>query len=107
MCIYCNTKNYRKIYENHYAPIGKDNNGRSYDIHHISREILDVQGISIMEALKDFNECLKICDIVVGHNLSFDKRLIFVECFRHNVTQYFTEFKKTIGCYTPLLDISK
>jgi DNA polymerase III epsilon subunit-like protein len=65
----------------------------SYNIHHISREILDVQGINIVEALKDFNKCLKECDVVVGHNLSFDKRLIFVECFRHNVTQYFTEFK--------------
>lgn len=35
MCIYCNTNNYRKIYENHYGPIPKDSNGRSYDIHHI------------------------------------------------------------------------
>lgn len=26
---------YRKIYENHYGPIPKDQNGRSYDIHHI------------------------------------------------------------------------
>jgi DNA polymerase III epsilon subunit-like protein len=68
----------------------------SYNIHHISREILDVQGISIVEALKEFNKHLKICDIVVGHNLSFDKRLIFVECFRNNVTQYFTEFKNNV-----------
>ena len=65
----------------------------SFAIHNISREILDRQGINIVDALKDFNECLKSCNIVVGHNISFDKRLIFVECFRHNVTQYFTEFK--------------
>ena len=65
----------------------------SFAIHNISREILDRQGINIVDALKDFNEYLKSCDIVVGHNISFDKRLIFVECFRHNVTQYFTEFK--------------
>ena len=65
----------------------------SYNIHNISREILNAQGINIVPALKEFNECLKKCDIVVGHNISFDKRLIFVECFRHNVTQYFTEFK--------------
>jgi DNA polymerase III epsilon subunit-like protein len=73
----------------------------SYNIHHISREILDTQGINIVEALKAFNECLKACDIVVGHNLSFDKRLIFVECFRHNVTQYFTEFKHNIMTHKP------
>ena len=68
----------------------------SYNIHNISREILDAQGINIVDALKDFNECLKVCDIVVGHNISFDKRLIFVECFRHNVKQYFTEFKDNV-----------
>ena len=35
MCIYCNTTNYRKIYENHYGPIPKDETGRTYEIHHI------------------------------------------------------------------------
>jgi DNA polymerase III epsilon subunit-like protein len=73
----------------------------SYNIHHICREILDVQGINIVEALTAFNECLKDCDIVVGHNLSFDKRLIFVECFRNNVTQYFTEFEHNIMTHKP------
>jgi hypothetical protein len=28
-------KNYRKIYEQHHGPIPKDENGRTYDIHHI------------------------------------------------------------------------
>ena len=64
----------------------------SFNIHHISREILDECGINIVLALREFNECLKRCDVVVGHNISFDKRLIFVECFRHNIKQYFTQF---------------
>jgi DNA polymerase III epsilon subunit-like protein len=64
----------------------------STNIHNISREILNAQGINIVPALKEFNECLKKCDIVVGHNISFDKRLIFVECLRHNIKQYFTQF---------------
>lgn len=35
MCIYCNTNNYRKIYENHYGPIPIDEqSGRKFDIHH-------------------------------------------------------------------------
>jgi hypothetical protein len=34
MNIYSET-NYRKIYEQHYGPIPKDNEGRSYEIHHI------------------------------------------------------------------------
>lgn len=35
MCIYCGTNKYRKIYENHYGPIPKDEEGRSFEIHHI------------------------------------------------------------------------
>lgn len=35
MCIYCNTNRYRKIYQNHKGPIPSDEDGRSYDIHHI------------------------------------------------------------------------
>ena len=35
MCIYCGTTKYRKIYENHFGPIPKEENGRSYEIHHI------------------------------------------------------------------------
>lgn len=35
MCIYCNTNNYRKIYEQHNGPIPREDDGRTYDIHHI------------------------------------------------------------------------
>jgi hypothetical protein len=35
MCIYCGTNKYRKIYENHYGSIPKDETGRTYEIHHI------------------------------------------------------------------------
>jgi hypothetical protein len=35
MCTYCNTKNYRKIYENHIGSIPKEADGRTYEIHHI------------------------------------------------------------------------
>jgi hypothetical protein len=35
MCIYCGTKKYRKIYENHFGPIPEDDNGRKHEVHHI------------------------------------------------------------------------
>jgi hypothetical protein len=35
MCIYCGTKKYRKIYQNHFGKIPKDHTGRSYEIHHL------------------------------------------------------------------------
>jgi hypothetical protein len=35
MCIYCDTDNYKKIYEHHHGPIPKEEDGRSYEIHHV------------------------------------------------------------------------
>jgi hypothetical protein len=35
MCIYCGTNKYRKIYEQHFGSIPKEDNGRIYEIHHI------------------------------------------------------------------------
>lgn len=65
----------------------------SFDKHHLTHEILNERGINIIQAMKEFNEYLKIADLVVGHNISFDKRMVFVECFRHRINQYFTLFK--------------
>ena len=101
--IYYDLSNNSALIKNEYIKLDRSItiSQESYNIHNISREILDAQGINIVDALKDFNECLKVCDIVVGHNISFDKRLIFVECFRHNVKQYFTEFKDNVMIQKP------
>ena len=64
----------------------------SLEIHGLNHEFLNKNGIHIIPALKEFNEYLDKCDIVVGHNISFDKRLIFVECLRHKIDQKFTKF---------------
>lgn len=34
MCIYCGTTKYRKIYEQHYGLIPREENGRAYEVHH-------------------------------------------------------------------------
>jgi len=63
----------------------------SINIHGITNEAMREKGISIRIALKKFNDILKDCDIVVGHNISFDKRMIMVECIRNKISQYFTK----------------
>lgn len=64
----------------------------SLEIHGLNHEFLNKNGIHIIPVLKEFNEYLDKCDLVVGHNISFDKRLIFVECLRHKIDQNFTKF---------------
>jgi DNA polymerase III epsilon subunit-like protein len=59
-------------------------------LHGITKEISNNIGVDIRPALKEFNECLKGCEYIVGHNLSFDKRIIMVESKRNKITQHFT-----------------
>ena len=59
-------------------------------IHHISHLMCQSQGISINDALNCFNKSLDKADVVVGHNISFDKRMIMVESKRLGKYQRFT-----------------
>tara|TARA_B110000858_G_scaffold115278_1_gene131773 strand:- start:841 stop:1470 length:630 start_codon:yes stop_codon:yes gene_type:complete len=56
----------------------------SEKIHKISREMLQ-DGIPIEVALDKFNRFSNKCDLLVGHNVSFDKRMIMVEGIRNKV----------------------
>lgn len=54
----------------------------SFKIHGITNEMCR-KGISIQEALSKFVTYIKDCDIIIGHNVSFDKRMIIVEGIRN------------------------
>ena len=62
----------------------------SEDIHKISNDMSKTKGIDIKIALNEFNSVLLKSDVVVGHNISFDKRMIMVECIRYKLQQNFT-----------------
>jgi len=62
-------------------------------IHGITKEISNTRGIPISIALIKFNKDLQSADVIVGHNLSFDKRVIMVECMRNKIQQNFN-FKR-------------
>ena len=57
----------------------------SFDIHKISKEICLKKGENIINILKDFNLVLNKCDIIIGHNINFDKNIIMVEGIRNNI----------------------
>jgi DNA polymerase III subunit epsilon len=62
----------------------------SQDIHKITNEICDAKGVDIKQELIDFNNAILNSDVIVAHNISFDKRMIMVECIRHKIRQNFT-----------------
>jgi DNA polymerase III epsilon subunit-like protein len=59
-------------------------------IHHISRVLCQANGIEISSAINCFHKALTEADLIVGHNISFDKRMIMVECNRLKKYQQFT-----------------
>jgi len=61
----------------------------SVAIHKITRERSISEGISIQEALAMFVESISDVDIIVGHNIQFDKRMIAVELYRHGMKNCF------------------
>tara|TARA_Y100000389_G_C17463130_1_gene523309 strand:+ start:95 stop:724 length:630 start_codon:yes stop_codon:yes gene_type:complete len=49
-------------------------------------------GVNITEALNKFNKYMNISNLIVAHNISFDKRVIMVECIRNKMKQQFVKF---------------
>ena len=73
------------------------------NIHGISTQLSQQKGISINAAMDLFDVDLNNAEIVVAHNISFDKRMYVVESIRNNRVQHITSdtltyctMKKTI-----------
>ena len=54
----------------------------STNIHGITRDIMNSDGIDIKHALGIFKKCYDKCDRIVAHNIKFDKTMLIVECMR-------------------------
>lgn len=67
-------------------------------IHGITESISKTNGISIRDALDNFEICVKRADIIIGHNIAFDIDMIGVESLRNkmDVRKEFT--RKIIYC---------
>jgi DNA polymerase III epsilon subunit-like protein len=61
----------------------------SSDIHGITNEIAAEKGINIRDALLRFTYFLDEADVIVAHNLSFDKKIIEKELERLEYPNYF------------------
>ncbi|ALH23123.1 DEDDh 3'-5' exonuclease [Chrysochromulina ericina virus CeV-01B] len=61
----------------------------SINIHKITKEICKKNGKSIKDVLTQFNYVLNLSDLLIGHNLEFDKNILIVEYIRNKLNHNF------------------
>jgi len=64
---------------------------KSIEIHKITRERSEHEGITISCALAEFAEAIKDVDTIIAHNLAFDKNMIMAELHRHQLPNCFEQ----------------
>lgn len=94
---------YIKISEN--INISED----SVKIHKITKNKTNSCGIDIKYALNILNTILKNTDLIIGHNISFDKQILMVEFIRNNILSKLSNQKYfcTMKNYTNFCKIKK
>jgi len=68
-------------------------------IHGITNTMCKRKGIPIELAMEEFNEYLEKCDMVVGHNIDFDKKMIIVESLRNKLKNSFISYGQAKSLY--------
>tara|TARA_A100001011_G_C14146463_1_gene772087 strand:+ start:433 stop:1083 length:651 start_codon:yes stop_codon:yes gene_type:complete len=61
----------------------------SENIHKITREKCYKEGVEIEKLLHDFNRVLTKTDLIIGHNIEFDKKVLMVEFVRNKIPHKF------------------
>lgn len=86
--LYDTTKNTILVNHDHIIKIGNnvDLSEKSVEIHGITRAKSQQEGKDICEALELFHICAHNADMIVAHNLSFDRQMILAECYRNRAT---------------------
>lgn len=83
-CLYDTTLNKVIVENDHIISVGDDVviSPESINLHKITKEISQNKGIPIERGLECFYACIQGADILMAHNLSFDKRMLIVEHIR-------------------------
>lgn len=75
-------------------------------LHGITTERALIEGISLNEALNKFKQDLLKSSLCVGHNISFDKKIIASELFRLNLPDFLSS-KKSVCTMRTTVDLCK
>ena len=76
--------------QDHIINSGVDIPDESAAIHGIDNARAQRKGVALIPVMDAFDSDLQSADVVVAHNLSFDKRMFMVEAIRNKRKQYFT-----------------
>jgi len=79
--------------QDHIINCGVDIPMDATNIHGITNQMSQQKGISINAAMDLFDIDLNLSDMVVAHNISFDKKMYMVEAIRNNRISYITPDK--------------
>lgn len=66
---------------------------RAIEIHGITNEVCDSQGVDLMYVLDVFRESIAQCDYYVGHNVQFDRYVIEAESIKHSLPKPFKHMR--------------
>lgn len=67
------------------VPEGIELTEESVKIHGITRDKMKNCGVSMKHALELFEICARAANVLVAHNLDFDKRMLFIEARRNSI----------------------
>lgn len=66
----------------------------STNIHGISTEYANKNGLNIMKVLREFSDSIKRCKSIIGHNINFDFNIMRSELYRYNMIEELLELEK-------------
>ena len=93
--IYIDSDTLEYKFENDYIKLNNFSylSQESVNVHNLSKEFLIKNGSDIKIILNKFNDYLKISDVIVAHNLDFDKEILMVEFLRNKINHNFYEYR--------------
>jgi len=87
--VYDIEKNDVEKFENFIINCDGEISEESIKIHKITPQISKMVGVGIKDCLIKMKKDLLSCDLMIGHNISFDKQILIVESIRNNLPPLF------------------
>jgi len=85
----------KNVYSQRYSVVETGEHGEKIGadfIHGITRPVVDKYAVNVKDVLINFIQDCKRADLLVAHNMDFDKNVVCSELFRLGMEEYLNEF---------------